>query len=134
MNYFITPTPRHMARHWARMAAQDGMDSPHPYKLSINLREQKDAYVLNALVPGLRAENLNIQVLEDVVTIDGEYKGEENEYLIQELPQGAFRRSLRLPASLDASNAQAHISDGILTLTLPKAESARPKTIKIAVK
>jgi HSP20 family protein len=68
------------------------------------------------------------------VTITGEFKADESEYLMQELPHGAFSRTLQLPAALDPSKAEAAIKDGVLTLRLAKAESARPKTIKVAVK
>jgi HSP20 family protein len=101
--------------------------------LGVNIREQDDAYVLSALVPGLNAENLNIQVLEDVVRIEGEYKTEDAEYLVRELPHGSFTRTLRMPAAIDADHVEARIADGVLTLTLPKAESARPKKINIKV-
>ena len=99
--------------------------------LGINSHEQEDAYVLSALVPGLKAEDLNIQVLEDVIRIEGEYKADENEYVVRELPSGSFTRTLRLPAEIDAERVDAQIADGVLTLTLPKAESARPKKISI---
>ena len=94
----------------------------------------RTAITTSALVPGLNAENLNIQVLEDVVRIEGEYKAEDAEYLVRELPQGSFTRTLRLPAAIDADHVEAKIADGLLTLTLPKAESAKPKKIKINVK
>jgi HSP20 family protein len=134
MTYFVAPHPYHHARRWARMAAFDQPVSDHRYTLSIDLQEKDDNYILRAIVPGLKADDLNIQVLEDVVTIEGEFKGEENEFLVRELPHGTFRRSLRLPVALDAEKAEAKITDGLLTLTLPKAESARPKTVKINVK
>lgn len=134
MTYFLASYPYRMARRFARMAECEQPAHSHRYTLSVDVREQDEAYILNALVPGLKADDLNIQVLEDVVTIEGEFKGDENEYLMRELPHGSFRRTLRLPAALDASKAQAKITDGVLTLTLPKAESARPKNIKITVK
>lgn len=134
MTYLVAPYPYRMARRWARMAEYEQPHRLHGYTLSVDIREQEDAYVLQALVPGLKADDLNIQVLEDVVTIEGEFKAGENEYLVRELPHGSFHRSLRLPVALEAEKAQAKISDGVLTLTLPKAESARPKNIKIAVK
>ena len=134
MTYFISPTPYRMARRWARMAECEQPESSSHYTLSVDLREQDEAYLLSALVPGMKAEDLNIQVLEDVVTIEGEFKADENEYIMRELPHGSFRRTLRLPVALDAEKAQAKITDGVLTLTLPKAESARPKTVKISVK
>jgi HSP20 family protein len=101
--------------------------------LGINVREDNDVYVLSALVPGLKSEDLNIQVLEDVVRLQGEYRADENSYLVRELPNGSFTRTLRLPAPIDADHVEANIIDGVLTLRLPKAESARPKQIKINV-
>jgi len=102
--------------------------------LGVNIREEADAYVLSALVPGLKAEDLSIQVLEDVVRIEGEYKVEESEYLLRELPNGSFTRTLRLPTVIEAESVEAKIADGVLTLTLPKAESARPKKIQVTAK
>jgi HSP20 family protein len=99
----------------------------------VNISEQDDAYVLSALVPGLKAEDLNIQVLENVVSIEGEYQVVDTEYLLNELPSGTFRRTLRLPTEIMAEKVEAKIADGILTLNLPKAESARSKRISISV-
>jgi HSP20 family protein len=131
MTYFIAPNPYRMARRWAHMA---GFEPSHDFSLAIDIREEDEAYIVSALVPGLKADDLNIQILDDVVTIEGEFKADESEYLMRELPHGSFRRTLRLPASLDAGKAEARITDGVLTLRLTKAESARPKTIKVAVK
>jgi HSP20 family protein len=132
MTYFIAPHPYHMARRWARMA---GIQEPdRDFTLPVDIHEEDDAYVLSALVPGLKAEDLNVQILEDVVTIEGEFKNDEKEYLVRELPHGSFRRTLRLPAALDAGKSEARINDGVLTLRLPKVESARPKTVKVTVK
>ena len=132
MTYFVAPTPYRMARRWARMAGYE--EAARDFSLAVDVREEDDAYIISALVPGLKAEDLNIQILEDVVTVEGEFKADETEYLVRELPHGSFRRTLRLPAALDADKAQAKITDGVLTLRLPKAESALPKKIKIAVK
>jgi len=135
MTYYVTPYPQRLARRWARMnACEQPVENSQRYSLSVDLHEKDETYVVNALVPGLKAADLNIQILEDVVTIEGEFKGDEQEYLMRELPHGPFRRSLRLPVALDAEKAQAKITDGVLTLSLPKAESARPRTVKINVK
>ena len=104
------------------------------HSLGVNIREEDEAYILSALVPGLKADELNIQILDDVVRIEGEYTQDENEYLMQELPHGSFARTLRMPAAIDANHVEAKIADGILTLTLPKAESAKPKKIQVTVK
>ena len=125
MTFYLHPHPyRRAVRRWSENNQQT---------LGVNIREEEEAYILSSLVPGLKAEDLNIQVLDDVIRIDGEYKLDGNEYLMQELPQGSFNRTLRLPAAIDADHVEAKIADGILTLNLPKAESARPKKIKIAV-
>ena len=125
MSLYIQPYPfRRMAR---RLASQ-----PQERALGVNVREEDDAYILSALVPGLKAEDLSIQVLENMVSLEGEYKADEAEYLLSELPSGTFRRSLRMPASIKADQVEAKIADGVLTLTLPKAESARPKKIKVS--
>ncbi len=131
MTYYLAPYTYRMARHLANMAE---CDPSRDFSLAVDIREEDDAYVLNALTPGLKADDLNIQVLDDVVTIDGEFKVDEQEYLLSELPHGSFHRSLQMPVALDAGKADAKINDGVLTLRLPKAESARPKTIKVAVK
>ncbi|OIO84700.1 MAG: hypothetical protein AUK02_07045 [Anaerolineae bacterium CG2_30_58_95] len=120
-----------MARRWARQAY---CEAEGDFTLAVDVRDEDEAFVLSALVPGLKASDLNIQILDDVVTIEGEFAQDENEYLMRELPHGSFSRSLRLPAPVDAEKAEAKITDGVLTLRLPKAESARPKTIKVAAK
>lgn len=130
MTLYIQPNPfRHMARR--RMAAVEASSRQH--LLGVNIREEDDAYVLSALVPGIKAEDLNIQMLDDVVSIEGEYKADDAEYLLNELPNGSFTRTLRMPVSIEADRVEAKIVDGVLTLNLPKAESARPKKIKISV-
>lgn len=130
MTYYITPAPVRM-RRWApaRVSAPE-----YDFRLAVNVSEEQDAYILSAIVPGLKAEDLTIEILENVVTIDGTFAVDENGYLMRELPQGKFHRSLRMPVELDAEKAEAKIEDGLLTLRVPKAESARPKTIKVNIK
>ena len=131
MTFYIQPYPyRRMVRH---MAALNGGSSREHF-LNVNVRDEEDTFVLSALVPGLKADDLNIQVLEDVVRIEGEYQANEEEYLLNELPSGSFQRVLRMPTEIDTDKVEAKITDGVLTLRLPKSESARPKKIKIAVK
>ena len=126
MTFYLHPYPyRRAIRRWSEN---------DQHGLGVNIREEEDAYILSALVPGLKAEDLNIQVLDDVVRIEGEYRADENEYLLRELPNGSFKRTLRLPAAIEADSVEAKISDGILTLKLPKAESARPKRIQVTAK
>ena len=131
MTFYIQPYPyRRLSRH---AAAVNGGSSREHF-LNVNVRDEEDNFILSALVPGLKADDLNIQVLEDVVRIEGEFKANEENYLLRELPNGSFHRTLRMPTEIDAEKVEAKINDGVLTLRLPKAESARPKKIKIAVK
>jgi HSP20 family protein len=126
MTFYLHP---YSYRRTARRQVEDNQ-----HTLGVNVREEDEAYVLSALVPGLKSEDVNIQVLDDVLRIEGEYKQDETGYLLQELPSGSFTRTLRLPAAIDADSVEAKIADGVLTLRLPKAESARPKQIKITSK
>lgn len=130
MTFYAYPFPHRMARRWLTAAER----TPGARFLAVNVRDESEAFILTALVPGLKADDLNIQVLEDLVRIEGKFPEDENEYLLQELPGGSFRRELRLPSTLEADKIEAKIADGVLTLRLPKAESARPKTIKVAAK
>jgi len=130
MTFYLHPYPyRRMARRWVEN---------DQHSLGVNVREEDEAYVFSALVPGLKSEDLHIQVLDDVVRIEGEYKrsspvdkADESNYLLQELPHGSFTRTLRVPTPIDADHVEAKIAEGVLTLRLPKAESARPKKIKV---
>ena len=124
MTFYLHPY-RRTVRRWS------GSDQR---ALGVNIREEEDAYVLSSLVPGLKAEDLNIQILDDVVRIEGAYQADESEYLLRELPNGSFTRTLRLPAAIEADSVEAKISEGVLTLKLPKAESARPKKIQVTAK
>ena len=130
MSFFISTTPYRLARRWAPRVEEHETTRPLP----VDVRDEGDEYVLTAYVPGLKAEDLNIQVVDDALSIEGQFGQHEGEYLMSELPVGGFRRTLRLPVTLDGDKATAAIENGVLTLRIPKAESVRPKVIKIASK
>ena len=139
MTFYLHPYP--YARP-ARRLVRRGVEN-REHTLGINVREdaESEAYILSALVPGLKSEDLNIQVLDDVLRIEGEYmrsgpadKADENQYMVRELPNGSFARTLRLPSAIEAESVEAKIADGVLTLRLPKAQSARPKKIQVTAK
>ncbi len=105
--------------------------------IPVDVQADDEAYLVRALVPGLTSEDLEIQVLDDTVTIRGELKalqGEDDDVLLREIPSGRFQRTLRLPVSLDAAKAEATIESGVLHLRVLKAEEARPKTIQVQAK
>jgi HSP20 family protein len=103
--------------------------------LAVDVVTDDDSYTIKAFVPGLDAEGLDIEVLNNTVTIRGAFKdgkAENAKYLISELRDGAFSRIVTLPTTVDASKAEANIKNGVLELKVPKAEAHRPKTIKVA--
>ena len=83
-----------------------------------NVRDEGDVRT-DGTGPGLQAEDLKIEVLEDVVSIEGEMPAEEAEFLRQEIRAAPSARDPPLPAALQADKVEAHIADGILTLRLP---------------
>jgi HSP20 family protein len=106
--------------------------------LAIDLLETPDAYILTASVPGVKPADVSITVLGDTVTIGGRrvepdaQKGPEgSRWLIRERHFGAFDRAVKLPTVVKADEASAEFEDGVLTVTLPKAEEAKPRTIAV---
>ncbi len=103
-------------------------------RLPIDVRSDGEAFEIMAAVPGLKAENVQIEILDDVLTLRGKVEATEPEgadYLVREVGMGDFERSLRLPDPVDPGKAEASIQDGILTVRIPKAEEAKPKVIKV---
>ena len=112
--------------------------TPESAALRLDIAASGDDYLITAAVPGLQAENLSLEVLGDTITLRGELPAPEAqdgvEYLLRERRYGKFARSVTLPTEVDGAKAEASIEDGILTLRLPKAETAKPRTIKVNAK
>jgi HSP20 family protein len=109
-----------------------------PETLAVDMYETDQEVVIKTSVPGVKPEDIDITVVGDTLTIKGETKAEEKieraNYIRQERRYGAFSRSLTLPTSIVAEKAKAEFENGVLTLTLPKAEEVKPKTIKVKAK
>jgi len=92
-----------------------------------------DAIVLQSDVPGLKPEELSVTLEGDTLTIRGELKaaGNERKYLLRERPTGRFERTLTINTPIDQTKVEAQFADGVLTLTLPKAEAVKPRQITI---
>jgi HSP20 family protein len=104
--------------------------------LAVDVLTNEDAYEIIALVPGLESDELNIEVMNNTVSLRGEFNGivgEDAKYLVSELPAGRFSRVITLPTALEPGKAEASIKNGVLRLLVPKAEAHRPKTIKVNV-
>jgi len=111
---------------------------PAELGFALDVYETDDALVVKAALPGVRPDEVDISVTGDVLTVKGETKGEEEtkdgSYHRRELRYGAFARSIPLPTRVDHEKAKATFENGILTITLPKAEEVKPKSIKIAAR
>ena len=120
---------RDIPRVWVDEA--DGAEGYVP----LDLYETDNEVVVQAALPGVKLEDIDIQISGDTLTIRGESKHEEEEkkrdYYRQESWYGSFARSVALPVQVDADRADAVFENGVLKLTIPKAEEAKPKTIKV---
>jgi len=102
--------------------------------LPLEVYQTEDEVVVKAPVPGVRPEDIDVNVLGDTLTIKGEIKEEKAEkasHHLREWRNGVFARTITLPAPVNADQAQATFERGVLTLRLPKAQSARPRQIKV---
>jgi HSP20 family protein len=97
---------------------------------------ENDAYVIELIVPGLAPDDVEIEIVEKTIEIQGEFNSPEEDvkYLRKELPSGKFRRVIRLPKLLNMEKSEANLENGILSLRVPVAEEALPKSIKIKAK
>jgi len=106
-----------------------------PAMLPLDISENDNEFIVKASLPGVRSEDVQITVHGDTLTIRGEMKAEQEKkdehYHLRERRYGLFQRTVRLSAPVRSDQAQAEFQDGVLTLTLPKAEEAKPKQIRI---
>ena len=104
--------------------------------LPLDIRVTPNELVVTAALPGVKPENVEINVTGDTLTINGrteeEERREEEGYLYREIRRGTFTRSVTLPADVNTDNANARFENGLLTLTIPKAEQAKPRQIRIS--
>ncbi|ETN96068.1 heat shock protein Hsp20 [Zhouia amylolytica AD3] len=100
---------------------------------AVNIRESESGYALELAVPGLKKEDFNIAIDENVLTISSETKSEkethneEGKYTRKEFNYASFSRSFTLPETVDEESVNASYSDGVLTIALPKKQEALPK-------
>jgi len=136
--YVTTPYHRMMnhRRMFNRMMNDEWSGDTARVAFPLDVKDSNEAYEITAVLPGVSADDLNIQIANNTLTIQGELKVESDEqatYLLRERTAGRFMRSLQLPEAVDSGKVEASLKDGILTLRVPKAEQARPKSIKVNV-
>lgn len=139
MTMYMTPYRRRLVRHFvpSEQIARNAGQFDYDVHIPLDITDEKDAFVIYATLPGLMAEDLEIEINNNIVEIRGEFKQEDSEditYLRRERPTGSFHRYLRFGTKLDAAKADAKLDNGILTLRVPKVAEALPKTIKVKTK
>lgn len=122
-------------RLFDRSAYRESVDTPTTWGLALDVVEQEEGYVVKASVPGINPDDLNITLEDNVLTIQGEVKSEETadegKYHLRERRYGSFGRTLRFPVAVNADTVEASYHNGVLSLTVPKAEEVKPKRIAI---
>jgi len=118
-------------------ATRESDDAYGAWSPLVDIFERGEDLVIRAEVPGVDRDQLDVRVEDNVLTLSGERKGEKswNDEGVYRLERsyGSFVRSFRLPKVVDASSIRAEYLNGVLELTLPKVEAARPRKIEIKV-
>ncbi len=135
MTLYINPVRRTARRRMLDEMMRD-WDEDYSAKITfpIDVKADSDSFTISALLPGVHPDDLDIQIVNEIVTIAGEIKinrDESENYLLTERPSGKFHRVLTLPTPLDSNKVEADLENGVLTIFVPKAEEAKPHTIKI---
>ena len=108
----------------------DGVTPP------IDVYETDDQLIVTASLPGMKADDVEITMTGQTLTLRGEFKADEqvskDQYLYRERRFGSFSRTLQLPVRLQGDRAEASFTDGVLTLSIPKAEEVKPRQIRIS--
>ncbi len=108
-----------------------------PWSPSVDISETQDALLLTADLPGVKLEEIDLKLEDGTLTLSGrrefEKKEEKGAYHRIERSYGSFQRAFSLPDSVDVDKVSASMENGVLKVTLPKKEVAKPKTIKVQV-
>lgn len=118
---------------------QRGMDLENfDWTPSVNVEELEDTFEITAEIPGMKKEDIDIEVRDNVLTIRGERKFEKEKgdtnYHICERSYGTFQRAFTLPENVTTDDIEAEYADGILRLAIPRAKPEKPREIKIEVR
>ena len=104
---------------------------------AVDVKENEQEYSLEADLPGMKKEEIDVSVVDNVVTLKGERKHEsetkEKDYQRVERRYGSFERSFEIPSGFDAGKITAQFDNGVLRVTLPKREESKPKQIEVKV-
>ena len=108
-----------------------------PWRIPFDVHREDDKIIVQASVPGIDPEAIDVSIEENILTVKGEATSEEERkadgYLLKERRAGSFRRSVRLPDTVDFEKAESHYENGVLTVNLPLMETMRAKQLKVSV-
>ena len=99
--------------------------------LALDMYQTEEAAVIKSSVPGVKPDDIDITISGNTLTISGETKEEEEDYIRRERRYGSFSRSVVLPEGLEPGKAEASFEHGILTLSIPKAPETKPRVIEV---
>jgi HSP20 family protein len=141
---YLTVRPQRTIRPWPFSEGFEdtfhkmlsGAETEFGYAPAVDVQETKEAYIVEADIPGIKKEDIKIEVLEDTITIQGS-RNEENEekrdnYHRIERSFGSFKRSFRIPGGFQHDEVKATFTDGVLRLNLPKQEELKAKQIEVS--
>jgi len=118
-----------------RMFEDLGMGLERPFRPAVDVVRENGNMIVRADIPGMTAEDVKIEVEDDILTVSGEHEAEHEEkgqrFVRRERRYGSFSRSLALPAGVDPKSIQAHTHDGLLEVTVPMPEEHRHEAITI---
>lgn len=127
-----------MQRSLSRLLGDTGVAAPTEegvWMPAVDIRETDDAIVVHAELPGIKKEDISVDVRDGILSISGErkYEKETNEENVHRIERsyGRFFRSFSLPQTVDVNRVDARMKDGVLEIRLPKTEHAKPKAIEI---
>lgn len=107
------------------------------WNILMDVVKKGDNYEVNASLPGINPKDIDVTVEDNVLTIRAERKSEtgtdDAKYLVRERTSGSYYRALRLPDTIDTEKIESHIDNGVLTVTMPKAEEKKKKQIQVKV-
>jgi len=102
---------------------------------ALDVHQTADEIVVTAALPGLKAEDVDITITGQTLSLRGEFKGDDevkrDQYLYRERRFGSFHRQVQLPVRVQGDQANATFEDGVLTLSIPKAEEVKPRQIQV---
>lgn len=121
------------------LRAPEDLSAPGGFKLpDVDIEEGDEAFLITAEMPGVSEKNVDVTLADGVITIKGEQdqktERKDKNFYLSERRFGSFRRSVRIPDSVDQDRIEAAIKDGVLTVTLPKSAEAKRQARKVAVK